>query len=259
MAATFRLANLRINKEQMASLALRLVIAGGLFWIARFHGWWVVAAFLIVGVELAEVWKNEGSLSADAVLKRLPALVMGVSVAIVITITPRELSQAVIAAAYGVWRWWWSPKDAGGYIGMVNIMAVETVAFWAIFLMSAQWRTYEWLILALVWAASYGPVLALLRQRGERMAAVLAAAWALVATEISWVLVRWLFVYVTPSGYLMIPQATVVLAAMGYVFGSIYMAQREGKLSRSRLTEYVLIGLILIAVVIMGTPWRGSL
>ena len=91
------------------------------------------------------------------------------------------------------------------------------------------------------------------------MASVLAAAWALVAAEISWVLVRWLFVYVMPQGYLLIPQAAVVLAAMGYVFGSIYMAQRDGKLSRSRLTEYVLIGLILIAIVITGTPWRGSL
>lgn len=259
MAATFRLASFRTNKTDIVSLALRLVEAGALFGVARLHGWWTLAALGVVLIEVVGVWQTEHGLPVDKLMERIPAMVMGASVAVVITITPREAAQFVVALAFGVWRWWWNPKGVNGNLGLANLLAVETVAFWAIFLMSAEWRTYEWLILALVWAAAYVPVIAVLRQRGERMASVLAAAWALVAAEISWVLVRWLFVYVMPQGYLLIPQAAVVLAAMGYVFGSIYMAQRDGKLSRSRLTEYVLIGLILIAIVITGTPWRGSL
>jgi hypothetical protein len=70
---------------------------------------------------------------------------------------------------------------------------------------------------------------------------------------------QWLFTYTTAGGYLLVPQPALVLTALAYVFGSIYVAQREGKLSRGRLTEYLLIGLILIAIVAIGTSWRGSI
>jgi hypothetical protein len=87
----------------------------------------------------------------------------------------------------------------------------------------------------------------------------MAATWALVCTEISWVLLRWLFTYTVTGGYILVPQPMLILTALAYCFGSIYVSQRKGSLSRARLTEYLLIGLILIAIVVTGTPWRGSL
>jgi hypothetical protein len=104
-------------------------------------------------------------------------------------------------------------------------------------------------------AATWGVVY----RRGERAAGVMAATWGVVAVEIAWVLELWLFTYTSSGGYLLVPQPALILSALAYCFGSIYLSQRQGSLSRGRLTEYLLIGLILIAIVITGTPWRGSI
>jgi hypothetical protein len=178
----------------------------------------------------------------------------------VIAVAPRLVTQAVVAGLYAVWRWWVSGSGRAAHkTSLLNLLIVQAVVFEALFLMAAEWQTSEWVVLALVWACAYLSVYSILDRRGERVAAVMAATWALVAAEISWVLLRWLFVYTVNGGYLLVPQPALVLSALAYCFGSIYASQREGKLSRARLTEYLLIGLILIAIVITGTPWKGTL
>jgi hypothetical protein len=56
-----------------------------------------------------------------------------------------------------------------------------------------------------------------------------------------------------------VPQPALVLVALAYCMGSIYTSAKQGKLSFSRLVEYLVIGLILVGMVIMGTSWRGSI
>lgn len=263
MAKTIQLRNLlsnsQLDKKQIGSLVAWLVLAVFVFVVARIHDLWPLAVAAILVIEIGLVWRGKQVRTWTRILPHVPAIVVGSSIAVIITVTPRELSQLALAVVYGVWRWQWKGDYGDGRLSLIQVLGAEIVGFWAIFLMSAEWRTYEWLVLLLVWACAYVPTVIVLRARKERMAPVLASAWALVATEVSWVLIRWLFVYVVPSGYLLIPQAVVVLGGLGYVFGNIYLAQREGKLSRSRLTEYLLIGMILIAVVITGTPWHGNL
>jgi hypothetical protein len=143
--------------------------------------------------------------------------------------------------------------------GLVKLLAVQALAFEALFLMAAVWQTPRPVLLVLVWAAVYATTYQVLAARHERGAGVLAAAWALTATEASWIFLTWLVSYVTPGQYLVVPQPALVLTALGYCFGSIYAAQRGGILNRARLTEYLLIGLILLGIVIAGTTWRGTL
>jgi hypothetical protein len=133
------------------------------------------------------------------------------------------------------------------------------VVFEALFLMAYIWRVPRPLMLVLIWGAVYVTSYQALAQRGERAAGVLAAAWALVATEASWVFLTWLISYIVPGNYLVVPQPALVLTALAYCFGNIFLAQRGGSLNRARFTEYMLIGLILIWIVIAGTPWRGTL
>ncbi len=136
---------------------------------------------------------------------------------------------------------------------------MQAVAFEALFLMAAVWHTPRPVLLALIWITVYATTYQLLAGRQERAAGLLAAAWALAATEAAWVFLTWLVSYIAPGQYIIVPQPTLVLTALAYCFGNIYAAQRRGLLNRSRLTEYLLIGLILIWIVIAGTPWRGTL
>ena len=124
---------------------------------------------------------------------------------------------------------------------------------------AAIWQTPAWLILALVWGGAYLSVYSVLRRQKERTAGVVAATWAVIATEVSWVLMLWLVTYVLQQdGFVMVPQPALILTALAYVFGSIFLASRQGILSRSRLAEYLIIGLILVLIVVVETLWRHA-
>jgi hypothetical protein len=196
--------------------------------------------------------------------ERLPGVVMGVSVVLIITLVPRLITQVVVAGLYGGWLVWRQRQSSQSAQGLVQVLLVQAVMFEAIFLMAAIWRTPaaqsipNWIILVIVWAGAYSTVYGALKLRDDRSAGVMAATWGVIATEISWVLLLWLFTYTMKGGYVLVPQPALILTALAYVFGSILAASRQGTLSRSRLTEYLVIGLVLVLIVVVGTSWRGN-
>lgn len=253
-----RLGDLKLEKY-LGPAGLAVAEAVLVLLLAQHHGWWPLAALVVLGVELRSlVGKPTKELGALALSRTIVTLV-GLSAVFAIAITPRLLTQILFALLYGLWRATLATEKPEGKFGLVNLLICQIAVFEAAFLMSSVWQTTEWLVIAIVWATSYVSVYAILTERHEPTAGVMASVWAIVCAEISWVLIRWLFVYIVPGGYLLVPQPVVVLGALAYCFGSIYTSQRRGNLSRGRLTEYLLIGLILIAIVVTGTPWRGSL
>jgi uncharacterized membrane protein YdfJ with MMPL/SSD domain len=86
---------------------------------------------------------------------------------------------------------------------------------------------------------------------------VLAVTWGLIAAECGWVFSLWQVQYILLNGWFIVPQAAIVLTALGYCLGGIYISHRRSELSRSRLLEYLMIGLALLAIVIAGTKWNG--
>jgi len=247
-----------LTRERLVSAGISVLLAYGVFFFAQ-NGLWPVAVMLVLAVELWTVVGAGKHARGKALLAQTPAFVMGAAGALVIAVAPRLVSQAAVAGVYGLWRWWQTKPDSSRSLGLVNLIALQALIFEALFLIAAVWQVPEWSVLLLVWVAAYFSVYSVLELRGERASRVMAATWALVAAEISWVLLRWLFVYTVSGGYLLVPQPVLILTGLAYCYGSIYVSQRQGKLSRSRLTEYLLIGLILIAVVIMGTPWKPTL
>lgn len=249
-----------LSRSQLWVTVLSVAIALAVFGLARQSGWWPVAVAVVLAMELWPVrWAAKGS-RGKAFLARVPQILMGTSVVLIIAVAPRIATQVVVAGLYAWWRAWWTTRPDDTPTSLAHLLVVLTAVYEALFLIAAPpWRTSEWVILALVWVCSYLAVYAGLSRRGDRAAGVMAAVWALVAAEISWVLLLWLFVYTLSGGYLLVPQPVLVLTALAYCFGSIYLSQRAGKLSRGRLTEYLLIGLILITIVITGTPWKGTL
>lgn len=238
--------------------------AGLVLYLAQRQGLWVLALLVVAVLELWRVRPGgavKAARRAEEFWQQMPVLLMGMSVVLIVAVSPRLATQVAVVLVYAVWRWWWGANASEARNKLTNLLVLQAVMFEAVFLAAGVWRHSlpEWLVMALVWAGAYLSVYAFLVRRGERAAAVMAATWALVAAEVSWALLLWLFMYTLPGGYLIVPQATVVLTALAYCFGNIYASQRQGSLSRGRLTEYLLIGLILIAIVITGTPWRGSI
>jgi hypothetical protein len=246
-------------EKRLGPMGLAVAEAVVVLLLALHHGLWPLAALFVAVFELRGLIGKDTKQMPELAMDRALMVLAGLSATLIIAVTPRLVTQVLFAALYGLWRATISREKVESRFGLINLLITQVALLEAVFLMAAVWQTTEWIIIALVWAASFVAVYSVLSRRHEPGAGVMASVWALVCAEISWVLIRWLFVYILPGGYLLVPQPVVVLGALAYCFGSIYVAQRRGSLSRGRLTEYLLIGLILIAIVITGTPWRGSL
>jgi len=251
-----------VSDSWLGRVLTSTVLAAAVLLPAQHGGLWPLAVLVVVVVELWPLRTVPRSEWGRIWQRQAPQVLMGSGIAMVITTSPRFVTQAVVTLAYVAWRTWWigESKLTNSKYDLPNLLLVLAVVYEALFLMAAvpAFRMSPWLVLGLVWLASYAAVQAVLAGRGERMAKVMAATWALLCAEVTWVLLIWLFTYTLSGGYLLVPQPALVLTALAYCFGSIYVSQRAGKLSRGRLTEYLLIGLILIAVVITGTSWKGG-
>jgi hypothetical protein len=235
----------------LISIVLAIVV-----WFLSVHNLVWLALLVVIVVELPTTRQRPTKAQLLAVV---PELIVGLSAALLIALYPRALSQIAIAVAYAAWRYWLGrvrPNTSGQIVAtLVN----QLLVFEALFLMAAIWSPARVVVLVLLWSSSFVLVYALLESRQDRSAAVLAAAWALVISEAAWVFLAWLVSYVIAGGYAVVPQPTIVLGGLAYCAGSIYLAQRQGRLSRSRLSEYLVITLVLIVIVIAGTQWHGTI
>lgn len=221
--------------------------------------WWWLVMLGVVAIELRgslrEGWKD---LAARA-LGLVPELLTMLSLVLTIAVLPRRASQLALLAGVAVWLIWRARAKAGATTTYVYLLLVQAIMFEAIFLTAAIWQVPAVLTLILVWLGAYFSVYSVLKRRDDRTAGVVAATWAVIATEVSWVLLLWLVTYVLQQdGFVMVPQPALILTALAYVFGSILLASRQGTLSRSRLAEYLIIGFILVLIVVVETLWRHA-
>jgi len=262
VAITNRLAlRNKLSRSHIQMIMVALVEAASVLVLARLAGWWPVAMGVVAAVELWPLRPGAG-LGGPERAKRwlglVPRLLVGLSAVLIIAVSLRAATQVAVAAMLAAARIWWTRSGHEAPAGLIRLLIVQAAVFEAVFLMAAMWRPNNWIVIGLAWLGSYLATYAVLTRRGERAAGVLAAAWGVVVVEVSWVLLLWLFTYTMTGGYVLVPQPALILTAIGYCFGSIYASQREGTLSRGRLTEYLLIGLILVVIVIVGTSWRGT-
>lgn len=225
-------------------------------WVASVHNFFYLSILAVILVALPSYHRRPAK---TELLAAVPELAAGLSAALLIALYPRALSQIAIALAYAGWRYWLVQVRANSSAQIAATLVNQILIFESLFLMAAIWQPSRVLTLILLWVASFGLVYALLKTRDDRSAAVLAAAWALVVCEAAWVFLAWLVSYVIAGGYVVVPQPTIVLGGLAYCAGSIYLAQRQGRLSRTRLSEYLAITLVLIVIVIVGTGWRGTI
>ncbi len=185
-------------------------------------------------------------------------VLFGISFSLVILLATNWITAVVLAAGYAAVLMALSSELAGAG-RLVASGALQFVSLWAIFLAGAVWRWPIIVLLLLTYAATYTSASWLLDPYEERARPLLATAWALIACECAYVFSIWLVNYIWHNGWVILPQAALVITALGYVFASIYLAHKDSKLGRWRLAEYLLIGLLLIVIVAVGTKWSGSI
>lgn len=234
---------------------LPLSLAGAI-WLLSVHDLLWLSLILVVALEWPSYRLRP---SRDMLVGTVPFLAAGLSAALLIALYPRALSQVAIAIIYAGYRIWIARNERRQKYRWSIAMIGQAALFEALFLAAAIWHPDKIYILVAIWLSSFCLVYAILYGYKERAAAVLAAAWALVAAEAAWVFLSWLVSYVIAGGYLVVPQPTIVLSGLAYCAGSIYLAGRQGQLSRARLTEYLIITLVLVVMVVAGTGWRGTI
>ena len=241
---------------------LQAALAGGVLLLSHYN--YTGIAIVLVLVPTAITWVYGGR-SWSALLAGSPSAIIGLSVAVLVGLSRQPVGQPVflpqtqiaLTLFYAAWLVWLRQLRRHGTASVWALGVQQLAATSAIFLALAFWRWPESLAVALMWGTMFVTTLWYLEASGERAAAILAAAWALVASELAWVLLAWQVIYIR-STYLIVPQATLVILGVGYCFASIHASHTQKRLSRRRLIEYVAITSVLLAIVITGTRWNGA-
>lgn len=240
----------------------QLALATTVLFLSHYGYAWLAAA--VVMLVAAVRWFRSGRDQA-AFRNLIPELLVGLSVTILIGLNQPPIGQlvfpvasqltlAIFFAAWSLLLWWQKSSRWAPLLAAVNQLLVVS----AIFLATAFWHLPDAIMLAALWAASYANAWWYLEATKQKAARILAATWGLVVAELGWVLYIWQVNYDIGGGYIIIPQAAIIIAGLGYCFVSILSAHSQKSLSRSRLIEYVAIGAALLAIVIAGTRWNGT-
>lgn len=84
---------------------------------------------------------------------------------------------------------------------------------------------------------------------------LLTTVWGLVAVELAWILGMWNVIYRFAGGRFLLVQASVVIAAVAYLFGVIYYEHTQKSLSKKRLNLYLSLLAFLVLGIIIGSEW----
>lgn len=236
-----------------------LIIAAGLAVVLGLSGinhQPVLGIITVIAVE-AVLWWRAGDLNLARVQADSWLWLSGISLVIVITLNPVLFTQVGLAIGFAGWRLWARQQLLEPRSPMIASAVSQGVMFWAVFLAAAVWHWPSIVTLGLVWSGSWLMGRRALAGNNDRAAEVLALTWALIVVECSWIFSLWLVNYIVFNGLLIIPQPALVLTALGYCMAGIYISHRRGQLSRARLVEYLMIGLLILVGVIAGTKWNG--
>jgi hypothetical protein len=238
-------------------------LAAAVLFLSHYGFGWVAA--MLISLPIVATWWRSGR-GRDAALAAIPPIIIELSIIGLISLTNEPngqlvfpaLSQLILSVLLAAWIAWWhyfarGPKSAYIALGLSQFSATS-----AIFLAAAFWHWPAVVVLITMWVSSYVIALWYMSLRGESAAHLLAATWALIVAEASWVFNIWLVNYVLGGGYVIVPQAAVVILGLGYCYLSIYLAHVQKTLSRRRLVEYIVIIGILLAIVVAGTRWNGA-
>lgn len=261
---TFKLPKLKSAPALAGHTFYVLLESAAVFWVAHLgwaaadhpvNGMWGMAAFGLSAAASLVFYVRAKERKLVLAVK----LLLGFSFSLIILLSTNLSAALTAAALYAVLILAYEQARLNDNIRLVIAGVAQFATLWAIFLSGAAWKWPMIYLLLLTYGSAYVTATWLLDPYEERARALLASVWSLIASECAFVFSIWLVNYIVRGGWVIVPQAALVITALGYVFASIYLAHKDSKLGRWRLAEYLLIGLLLIVIVAVGTKWSGTI
>lgn len=236
--------------QRLKTIAIGAIEGAIILALTHWVNLWIALAF----GGLAWWWHSRQL--GDAVAKATQAIAI-FSLIIVAAINTNLIGQILLVIGYCAWRLGQSSFQGSAGFKVAGAGWLQFMTLMAVFGAEAVWHWPTVVALAVIYLASV--TIALDFFAGERAQRALATAWGLIVTEASLIFSIWLVAYVLPRSLLLVPQPAVVITALAYCFGSIYLAHKDSKLTKARLAEYAIIGLCLVVIVLAGTRWNGTI
>lgn len=182
-------------------------------------------------------------------------ITVGVSVVGMLYLSASMLAlQILIAVGYAVWLLAIKPRSGAHGImlqaGIAQFLGLVT-------LMHFSTTFPEIFILLGAWAVSYISARHVISNYEEPYTEVLASIWGLVVAELTWLTYRWTAVY-SLGLPIKIPQIALMMLVIGYCAARMYHLSKHDRLTESTLKSNVIFGAVLLAIIILFSPWNAK-
>ncbi len=125
-------------------------------------------------------------------------------------------------------------------------------------LLVAQWHWPVVLVMVLLWLVSYVVSLFWILEY-SKSPQVLAGLWAFLVVELFWVVSRWLILYTVPHTPILISQIGLIVTALAYCWGGIYIHHKNKTLKRSLVFEYIVVASVVFLILVALSKWSVSI
>lgn len=163
--------------------------------------------------------------------------------------------QLIITLLYGSWLIIVKPMSSARGI-MLQAGIAQFVGLTALFHFSAAWN--ELVVVLGSWIIGYIAARHVVSNYEEPNVELWSAVWGLLTAQIGWLLFHWTVVY-NLGMPILIPQAALVMLVLGFSAARIYSMQQSERLSSTVIRGTTLFTVVLIAVILLFSPWDATL
>ncbi len=162
--------------------------------------------------------------------------------------------QLGVVGLYLMWQILIKPLSGVSGHGVQSLLMMA-VAITVIFIMKSTIGVAGIIVLSWVVALAAADHFLISITDDTQVRQLLMVVWSLIVVQAGWIFGHWRVLYPFLQGQILIPQATLVIVTMGYIFGIMYYDHYNKQLSRKRLYSYLGLTAIIMAVLIMGSEW----
>ncbi len=179
-------------------------------------------------------------------------VLVGISIVGLMYLASAELVvQVVVALGYGVWLLGIKPRS-GPHGIMVQAGTAQFLSLIVLFSFSALFN--EAFIVVASGFIGYIAARHVVSNYEEPYVELWSCLWGLLIAELGWLLFRWTTVY-NLGLPIIIPQIALIMLVVGFCAARLYHLSKEDRLSRSMFRGTLLFGTLLLAVILLFSPW----
>lgn len=177
-------------------------------------------------------------------------------IALLIPYQPVPAMQWALAGAYLTWQLLIKPLEGEVGRGLQSLFMLG-MAIGTIFLFKGTLGIAIMILLG--WLVGFISAYHFLAGSEDSPKYLLATVWALIVAQFVWIFAHWLVFYAFFDGRMLLPQAVLVVVALGYVFGGIYRDHSQRRLGKKRLFGYLATISLIVLGVVFGSEWVSQL